>query len=298
MEFAKPPLEFVHQVQKLRERGLSVTCPDKASFYLSQINYYRFGTYCWTFFADHNSHQFLPGTTFEQVLDLYIFDRELRLLVLDAIERIEISVRTQWAYHLSHFGGAHAHLEKQNFNLKVFSHQDFIDQLQVELRRTTEPNIQRQLRKYDEQTPAVWICSEVLSFGWLSKAVSGLARRRLKQDIADNYGLNESVLTSVLHHLVNVRNISAHHSRLWNRDFTITTKLPTNGEPKTISSLNTAKPRELYNTLVLIAHVMNRIAPDNQWRQRLLDLLDRYPAIDTSAMGFPADWRQLAIWQL
>lgn len=298
MEFAKPPLEFAHQVQKLRERGLIIACSDKVSFYLSQINYYRFGTYCWTFFADYKTHKFLPDTTFEQVLDLYIFDRELRLLVLDAIERIEISVRTQWAYHLSHFAGSHAHLDKQNFNSKSFSYQDFIDQLHLELRRTTEPNILRQLKKYDELTPAIWICCEALSFGWLSKAVSGLARRRLKQDIGDNFGLNESILTSLLHHLVTVRNICAHHSRLWNRDFTITTKLPTHGDPNTISSINPEKPRELYNTLVLIAHVMNRIAPDNQWRHRLIDLLHRYPATNILAMGFPADWQQRGMWKI
>lgn len=298
MEFAKPPIEFAHQVEKLSARGLIIACPDTASFYLSQINYYRFGTYCWTFFTDYNTHRFLPDTTFEQVLDLYIFDRELRLLVLDAIERVEISVRTQWAFHLSHFAGPHAHLDKHNFNLKDFAYHDFIEQLQLELRRTTEPNILRQLKKYDEPTPAIWICCEVLSFGWLSKAVSGLARRRLKQDIADNFGLNEVVLTSLLHHLVTIRNICAHHSRLWNRDFTITTKLPNNGDQKTISSLDLAKPRELYNTLVLIAHLMNKIAPDNQWRHRLIDLLHRYPATDTLAMGFPADWRQRAIWKL
>lgn len=298
MEFAKPPLEFAHQLEKLKERGLVIACSNTAAFYLSQINYYRFGTYCWTFFTDYNAHRFWPGTTFEQVLDLYIFDRELRLLMLDAIERIEISVRTQWAYHLSHFAGPHAHLDKQNFNLKGFAHQDFIEQLQLELRRTTEPNILRQIQKYDEATPAIWICCEVLSFGWLSKAVSGLARRRLKQNIADNFGLNETVMTSLLHHLVTVRNICAHHSRLWNRDFTITTKLPTNGDTNTISSLNSAKPRELYNTLVLVAHVMNRIAPDNQWRHRLIDLLQRYPSTNISAMGFPVDWQKRAIWKL
>src|SRR4051812_9935307 len=95
--FAKPPLKFNQQVQLLESRGMIIADSAKAEFYLRHLNYYRLGAYWLPFEADHASHQFAPPTSFEGVLNLYFFDREFRLLVLDAIERIEVSVRTQWA---------------------------------------------------------------------------------------------------------------------------------------------------------------------------------------------------------
>ena len=100
--FAKPPKTFAEQVDKLRDHGLNIPDSAKAEFYLSQLNYYRFAAYCLPFEQNHTTHKFRLGISFDDVLNLYIFDRELRLLLLDAIERIEVSLRTQMAYHLSH----------------------------------------------------------------------------------------------------------------------------------------------------------------------------------------------------
>ena len=99
--FNKPPLTFIEQVQKLKKRGMQVPDEHKAAFYLSHINYYRFTAYCLPFEQNQTTHLLRQGTRFDDVLKLYIFDRELRLLILDVIERFEVSIRTQMAYHLS-----------------------------------------------------------------------------------------------------------------------------------------------------------------------------------------------------
>ena len=110
--FTKPPKTFAEQVLILQSRGLDVPDPGKAEFYLAQLNYYRFAAYCLPYEQNHATHQFIAGTCFDDVLNLYIFDRELRLLLLDAIERIEVSLRTQMAYHLSHnYNTPHPHLD-------------------------------------------------------------------------------------------------------------------------------------------------------------------------------------------
>jgi len=98
-------------VQLLQQRGMTVAAPETAEFYLRHLNYYRLAAYWLPFESDHQSHRFRAGTTFEQVLNLYVFDRELRLLVLDAIERIEVSMRARWAYELAHRHGPYAHLD-------------------------------------------------------------------------------------------------------------------------------------------------------------------------------------------
>ncbi|MEP0072405.1 MAG: Abi family protein [Marinomonas sp.] len=102
VSFNKPPKTFLEQVKILKSHDLIIQDADKAKFYLSQLNYYRLAAYCIPFETDHDTHQIMEGTTFNDVLNLYTFDRELRLLLMDAIERIEVSLRTQMSYQLSH----------------------------------------------------------------------------------------------------------------------------------------------------------------------------------------------------
>ena len=93
--FNKKPKNLDEQIALLESRGMIVDDRESAKFYLQHINYYRLRAYWLTFELDLVSHQFFKNTKFQDVLELYIFDRELRLLVLDAIERIEVSVRSQ-----------------------------------------------------------------------------------------------------------------------------------------------------------------------------------------------------------
>jgi len=109
--FIKPPTTHKQQVELLRERGMAFDNSTTAELYLQHLNYYRLSAYWLPFEADHSTHRFWPNTHFDQVLNLYVFDRELRLLVLDSIERVEVSVRSQWAYQMAHHHGAHAHLD-------------------------------------------------------------------------------------------------------------------------------------------------------------------------------------------
>lgn len=111
VRFAKPATTFDEQIDLLIGRGMEIPDRDRARHYLAHLNYYRLGAYWLPFEADHATHRFRPGTRFEDVVGLYVFDRELRLLVMDAIERLEVSVRTQWAYHLAHAYDPHAHME-------------------------------------------------------------------------------------------------------------------------------------------------------------------------------------------
>ena len=109
--FSKPATTYTQQVALLQQRGMITENPAEAEFYLQHLNYYRLSAYWLPFEANHTTHQFKPETRFTDVLNNYIFDRELRLLLLDAIERVEVSVRGQWAYQIAHRHGPHAHLD-------------------------------------------------------------------------------------------------------------------------------------------------------------------------------------------
>ncbi|GIU51738.1 ABC transporter permease [Shewanella sairae] len=299
--FVKPPITFADQIQKLQQRGLIVSNRAEAEFYLSQLNYYRFAAYCLPFEQDHASHTFQANTKFEDVLNLYIFDRELRLLMLDAIERFEVSLRTQIAYSLSHsYGTAHPHLNPAIFHSTQI-YDKSVENLEGEVNRSREDFIRHLTNKYSEDLPPIWAAVELMTIGQLSKWYSNIKKRRDRQDIARAYQVDESILTSFCKHLTHVRNYSAHHARLWNRGFTLTMTVPRRGPQDLVAGLDSTQQqgraqRKIYNTLVMLIHLMNIMNPGHHWKQRLIDLIQSHK-IDTSKMGFPADWQQRQIWQ-
>lgn len=292
--FNKPATTFAQQVALLQGRGMVIADPAQAEFYLAHLNYYRLGAYWLPFEADHATHVFRPGTRFEDVLNLYIFDRELRLLVLDAIERVEVSVRTQWAYQLAHRHGPHAHLDS-GIAYRADRHQRHLEKLTDEVSRSEETFIRHLCNNYQEALPPVWAVCEVMSLGLLSHWFSNLKPMPTRRAIATAYGIDDGVLQSWLHHLTVVRNTCAHHARLWNRDITVTPQAP-RSKPQVLVGQFQAGSRKLYNTLVLLAYLLDTVAPSHHWRVRLLALIEKH-VIDTQAMGFPPDWQQRAIWQ-
>jgi len=231
LKFSKPATTFDQQIDQLIERVILIPDRDYSRHYLTHLNYYRLGAYWLPFEADHATHTFSPDTHFDEVVSLYVFDRELRLLVMDAVERLEVSIRTHWAYNLAHAYGPHAHLSADIFkNNNV--HQRCLRKLNEELGRSKEVFVSHYQKHYnDPELPPVWAVVEVMSLGQLSQWVSGLSRGQDRQAISKNYGIDEVILTSFLHHLTIVRNICAHHGRLWNRRFGFKAKMPKRPEP-------------------------------------------------------------------
>jgi abortive infection bacteriophage resistance protein len=291
--FTKPATTYQQQLEMLKQRGMVINDDDTAKFYLQHLNYYRLGAYWLPFEANHATHQFKSGTHFNDVLNLYIFDRELRLLVLDAIERIEVSVRSQWAYQLAHQHSPHAHLDATLFDSKFW--QGNRDKLSEEVKRSDETFIKHHLATYDEPLPPIWAVCEVMTLGLLSRWYNSLKPIATRRAIADVYGLDERVLQSWLHHLSLVRNICAHHSRLWNREFTIIPNLP-KSKPKHLTTEFVTGSRKLYNTLVILLYCMDIIARHHHWRIRLKELIDKNP-IFLVDMDFPTNWKSRNIWQ-
>ncbi len=225
-----------------------------------------------------------------------MFDRELWLLVMDAIERLEVSIRTQWADNLAHRDDPHAYLEAAIFkNASV--HQRCMSKLKEELGRSKEVFVSHYQNNYaDPELPPIWAVVEVMSLGQLSKWVSGLSRGQDRQAIAKNYGIDEIVLISFLHHLTIVRNICAHHGRLWNRRFGFQAKMPRKPKPLQ-QSLNPEQAKYLYNTLVMLVHFMDIISPDHHWKLRLIALFEKHPIVSHKSMGFLSGWLFYPIWQ-
>ncbi len=291
--FNKPATTFEQQVDLLRQRGMLIADAESARHYLQHLNYYRLGAYWLPFEANHATHKFKPGVRFEDVINLYIFDRELRLLVMDAIERLEVSVRCQWAHHLAHRHGPHAHLEQALFDSRYWSGN--LDKLREEVGRSDEAFIRHYRQKYAESLPPTWAACEVMSLGVLSRWYDSLKPKSTRRAIAETYCLDDQVLQSWLHHLTVTRNVCAHHARLWNREFSVIPVAPKT-KPKHLADAFASGSRKLYNTLVILAHGMDIVAKQHHWRPRLIKLIETHD-ITVALMGFPEDWRQRDIWR-
>lgn len=291
--FTKPATTYDQQVELLQSRGLEIGDPAKATLYLREINYYRLCAYWLPFEQCHSTHTFRSGARFDDVIRVYFADRRLRLLLLDAIERIEVSVRCHWAYEMAHHHGPHGYLDAGLAKRSDFF-QTNMEKLQAEVDRSDEVFIEHLKNTYSEPLPPVWASSEVMSLGLLSSWYDNLKPSTTRVAIASAYQIDESVLSSWLHHLTVVRNICAHHSRLWNRRFVLTPQLPRT-KPQGLGVQFIPGSRKIYNTMVLTLHLMDLIAPQSTWRNRLIAHLHS-GELDLKAMDFPKDWEACPIW--
>lgn len=300
MRFVKPALTIAEQIALLERRGMAIPDRPRAEHYLRHISYYRLRAY-WLPFEQpapvNGDHMFRAGTSFEDALSVYVFDRHLRLLVMDAIERIEVSLRGGWAHHLAIKYGSHGYIDVALYG-RVDHHTKALASLKEEIERSRDTFIVHYNRKYDDpKLPPVWMVAEVMSLGQLSKWLGNLKLRADRQAIAKPYGLDESVLVSLAHHLTYVRNICAHHGRLWNKQFTVTMAVP-NSPGALKLAMNTNATRKLYNTLATIGYLIGIIAPGSEWRKHLIDLLASCPLADPASMGFPAGWEAMPAWKV
>jgi abortive infection bacteriophage resistance protein len=297
--FSKPALTTDQQIDLLIRRGMQVADRDRARQCLDHVNYYRLRAYWLPFEAPaaDGEHGFASGTNFDAVMAIYEFDRELRLLLLDAIERIEISLRTHWANALGLRYGAFAH-EDSTYFARPSIWQQCQSELNKEFARSRETFADHYRTRYTQlNTPPIWVACELMTLGHLSRWLQNTKAPKDRQAIADAYGLDEKVLVSFAHHLTIVRNHCAHHGRVWNRKFSLKMQLP-NKKPQLLANeFNRQEDRRLYNTLVMLIYLLRIISPASRWPHQFSRLLQRYPLICINDMGFPTDWQQSAIWQ-
>lgn len=299
--FIKPATTIAQQIAHLRTQGMTIASVPRAEHWLRHVSYYRLSAY-WLPFEQpkgQSGPRFQAGIDFDTVAALYDFDRRLRLLVLDAIERIEVAVRGSWAYALANRFGPHGYLDASLYSDRRHFH-DNLSRLVRDVGISPETYIEHYRNNYhDPAMPPVWMVAEMMSFGQLSRWYSSLDDRALRNSIAVPLGLPEAVLVPLIKHLSTVRNSCAHHARLWNRGFLLRMRLPQKPADlaATLAPAAPHGPAQLYNALVLIVYLLRQVAPGSTWRSDLSLLLGTHPTADLAAMGFPAGWETKPLWQ-
>lgn len=311
--YHKKTLSFSAQLQQLKDRNLTVSDDAKALHYLAQISYYRLSAYFLPY--QKKKDWFDDGTTFQQIIDTYSFDRELRLLIFDCIERIEVAIRTQFIYCMamkyndSHWQDNQGLFVKPFYNKVGRLFDPFSDFQSIISRAKTarrpEVFIQHYLNHYHTPSnPPSWACFELLTIGELSNLYRGLQHKEDKKTIAAKFDLHYTVFTSWLHSLTYVRNVCAHHSRLWNKDLAVEPERLLKPVGAWVGTRYSNNNNRTFYLLCVLKYFLIRVNPTNSLKEKLEELFQKYPTVPIQFVGIPSesngkvlDWTKEPLWQ-
>lgn len=295
IDYTKPSLTYQQQIDQLKKRGLLINNNEKALHLLANISYYRLSGYWYPLLIDKQAHIFKPNATLETAFSLYCFDRELRQLVLAEIEKIEVAVRAKISYVLSQKHGPFWFQQQTLFNNPV-KHAETLTKISVEFARSDEEFIHAFKNKYNNPLPPSWMMMEITSFGAMSQLYKNLKPGREKREIAHYFGLSDSVFSTWLHSMVYLRNVCAHHTRLWNRAMSIRPQIP-DAPRKTWLQNTQIQNDRTYFILSMVAYLLQTVNPHNRFIQKFKNLLHKYSNVDTKALGFPQNWDNEVLWK-
>jgi abortive infection bacteriophage resistance protein len=293
--YTKPFLVYLEQIRLLKLRGMRFADENKALHLLENISYYRFSGYWHPLLADKQNHTFKPDASFEAAFNLYKFDRELRKLIISELEKIEVAIRSKMSYALSLATGVFWIGDSALFADLVI-HQSICNKIKDELHRSDEEFILSFKTKYDNPLPPSFITLEILSFGTMSRLYDNLRHGKIKKEIANQFGLSDKVFASWLHSLVYIRNVCAHHARIWNRWLRVQPLFPKNATNTWLVNKLIVNNR-MFFALSTMVYLLNIVNPGHTFKQKLGMLFLKYPNVDKAAMGFPTNWQAEPLWK-
>ncbi|MDD7568278.1 MAG: Abi family protein [[Actinobacillus] rossii] len=292
----KPHKEYPELVEQLKSRGMTINDPKYAEKKLSQVGYYRLSGF-WHISRKPNpnnslSDEFLDNVVFEEVYKLYIFDKKLRLLLLDIIERLEINIRTIIAHEL----GRDNPLAYQDYTLinhKFLKHQwknnsyayaKWLDSVSNKIQRCKDEFIE--WHKANDKELPFWVITETWDFGTMSKFYS-LLNGQQQRKIAKQFNIDENTLKGWLNEINIVRNLSAHHSRVWNKSFTDIV-IPDFSNPRLAKfkkanayfdkvELDQKSKARIFSRIVVLWYLVSQTSTNYHWLDKFGDLLKSFP---------------------
>lgn len=328
MTYPKPWKSYEEQLNQLVARGMQVTDRERALDYLERIGYYRLSGY-WFAFRERSGplvllgegggkptktkpetlvfDHFKPGATFQNAVELYVFDKQLRLLVMDALERIEVALRVDVSHtlgQLNKFAYLKAELFHEEFSGKLdrnsglSRHHEWLSKHARLIGRSKEEFVRHNKARYGLPL-AIWVACEGWDFGTMSTLFSGM--REAEQDaIAGQYGVsNGRIFATWLRSLNYLRNVCAHHSRLWNRNMVDQPRLTPAAEHPWVAPFEADAHAQArcFLLLTITRHLLQVVNPRSSWPARMRNHLQSIPdlshlGLNLAGMGAPVDWER------
>lgn len=297
MQYTNRPLTIQDQISRLQNNGLIISDVAKAESELKNISYFRLADYLHPMESDHVNHTFKPGSKIEDAISMYYFDKELRSLIFNAIQTVEVALRSKMIQIASVNYGSHWYMDSSYFTKQdIFF--DCFTKIGTEVKRSKEDFIKEYFSKYSVPIfPPVWKTLEVISFGTLSKIYENIKEKAVKKAIANEFQLPTHVIfESWVQCTAVLRNLCCHHNRVWNRRYAVKPQLPKTLPLAWITQFDPI-PTKIYWQLCCLLYMENAIHPGNGFSQSLKSLFAKYPSVNPSAMGFPTGWDSEPLWK-
>ena len=293
--FTKTYTHPVEIVALLRNRGLNIGKALRTERYIRNIGYYRLSAYLYPLLqSPKEAHHYKSGSTFQDALNLYRFDKKLRLFLFNEIEKIEIALRSTLANIVAEETGNIFWMT----DASMFANPDKFDRtmtlINKELRNSKEEFIFHFKRKYSDAYPPVWILVEILPLGIVTRIYENLSDNALKKKIAMRFSLPVPLFISWMTIITLTRNSCCHHTRTWNKENPITPMIAK--KLKGNWMISDIAPNRIFFNICIIKWFINIVSPHNDMKGHLKRLLSDFPMIDIKAMGFPKNWQEEPLW--
>lgn len=296
MKFSKPPKNSEELFDILIERGLLIEDPARFHKYMKTIGYYRLTGYMYPLQLSAGNHGFKDRTTFSFILDHYKFDKQLRILLLNEIEKIEIAFRSIVCNTYALWHGAHWYMNREHFN-DGKRHEVLIRDISEYCRDTSDLFIKNYNFKYTEPTlPAAWMIFEILTFGQLASLYENLKDTEEKKLIAKEFGTQVAIFQSWIKSINYVRNCCAHHSRIWNKKIPLKPMIPQRKANRFLKQIDEETNKRLFGIISCMLYLSNKVSPGSNFKGRIKELFLLYPEINKGYMGFHREWELESIW--
>ena len=291
------PYKNVHDlVQFLVARGLNITDRQKAERYLSSIGYYRLSAYMIPLMRTPKSaKQFKSGASFRQAMMLYRFDKKLRMLIFNEIEKVEVAIRATIVNTICELTGDKFWMTNPVHFSDASKFTNTLALIGKEVRRSHEEFISEFRTNHTDPYPPVWMLAEILPFGYITNIFCNLKDKKLKKKVSQQFGLQVPPFESWMTKLYLTRNDCAHHARVWNKRNTMNPTIP-NRMTRSWITLPT-DPLKVYHDICIIKYLLDVVNPNNDMLAKLRWLFVEFPEIDLAAMGFPKGWEMEPLWR-
>ena len=281
----QPSMTIDGQVENLKSLGLIINDEEYAKKILNDISYFRLVKAYSLGFKSKNG-EYNDGVTFEQIVELYLFNANFRQITFAEIEKIEVNVRCRIANYFAETYGVLGYKEAVNFDDEEH-HKMFIKDIKEEVGRNSKAPFVRNFREnYEGGELPIYALVEVFSFGTLSKFYKNM-KNVDKKVVAKSFGIGYTYLESWLESISYVRNICAHYGRLYNAKLSKTPTLY-----KEYSQAGIGNNR-IFGVLLCMKQILKSDKHWNLYVNQIELLIDKYEKVDVKTMGFPENWKEL-----
>ena len=281
----QPPMTIDEQIENLKNMGLIVENEEYAKKILNDISYFRL-IKAYSLNLKSKNGKYCEKVTFEQIVELYLFNANFRQVIFPEIEKVEINVRCRIANYFAEQYGVLGYLEADNF-VNAEYHKMFLDDIEEEIRRNSKaPFVKNFHDNYEGGNLPIYALVEILSFGTLSKFYKNM-KNQDKKAIAKSFGVGYTYFESWLESISYVRNICAHYGRLYNAKLSKTPILY-----KEYSEAGIGNNR-IFGVLLCLKHLLKSNDHWNLFVDKIELLFDKYESVDIKTMGFTENWKEL-----